>query len=138
MRGRAFRQRDRTSGLVAVVNETFARTFWKDLDPIGRRVRPRFGDTTPWVTVIGVAKDVTQGGVDCATGTELYLLLDQLPQIFPAVPVLNSILRSIMDSGAINIVVRSGVPMATLQAGDCERRPWCRCLGAGYRAAADG
>jgi putative ABC transport system permease protein len=115
MRGRAFRQGDRTSALVAVVNETFARTFWKDLDPIGRRVRPRFGDTTPWVTVIGVAKDVKQGGVDRATGTELYLLLDQLPQIFPAVPVLNSILRSIMDSGAINIVVRSGVPMATLQ-----------------------
>jgi putative ABC transport system permease protein len=43
------------------------------------------------------------------------LLLPQLPQIFPAVPVLNALLRSITDSGAMNIVVRSSVPIATLQ-----------------------
>jgi hypothetical protein len=61
------------------------------------------------------AKDVKQGGVDRATGTELYLLLEQLPHIFPTFPVLNSILRSITDSGTMNIVLRSGVPMATLQ-----------------------
>jgi predicted permease len=113
VRGRTFRQADRIGAPVAVVNETFARTFWKDLDPIGRRVRPRFGDETPWVTVIGVAKDVKQGGVNRATGTELYLLLEQLPQIFPT--SLNAILRSITDSGTMNVVLRSGVPMATLQ-----------------------
>jgi FtsX-like permease family len=56
-----------------------------------------------------------QGGVDRATGTELYLLLEQLPQIFPTLPVLNSILRSMTDSGTMNIVLRSDVPMATLQ-----------------------
>ena len=115
MRGRTFREGDRTGAPVAVVNETFARTFWKDLDPIGRRVRPRFGDTTPWVTVIGVAKDVKQGGVDRATGTELYFLLEHLPQVFPALPALNSILRSTTENGAMNIVVRSSLPMATLQ-----------------------
>jgi predicted permease len=115
VRGRAFREADRIGAPVAVVNETFARAFWKGLDPIGRRVRPRFGDQTPWVTVVGVAKDVKQGGVDRATGTELYLLLEQLPQTFPTLPALNSILRSITDSGTMNIVLRSGVPMATLQ-----------------------
>jgi putative ABC transport system permease protein len=115
VRGRTFREADRTGAPVALVNETFARTFWKDLDAIGRRVRPRFGDETPWVTVIGVAKDVKQGGVDRATGTELYLLLEQLPQVFPTVRVLNTILRSITDSGAMNIVMRSDVPIAMLQ-----------------------
>jgi predicted permease len=115
MRGRTFREGDRTGAPVAVVNETFARTFWKDLDPIGRRVRPRFWDTTPWVTVIGVAKDVKQGGVDRATGTELYFLLEHLPQVFPALPALNSILRSTTESGAMHIVVRSSLPMTTLQ-----------------------
>jgi putative ABC transport system permease protein len=115
VRGRTFREADRTGAPVAVVNETFARTFWKDLDPIGRRVRPRFGDETPWVTVIGVAKDVKQGGVDRATGSELYLLLEQLPKVFPALTVLNAVLRSITDSGVMNIVVRSSVPMATLR-----------------------
>jgi predicted permease len=111
VRGRTFREADRIGAPVAVVNETFARTFWKDLDPIGRRVRPRFGDETPWVTVVGVAKDVKQGGVDRATGTELYLLLEQLPQIFPTFPIL----RAITDSGTMNIVLRSDLPMATLQ-----------------------
>jgi predicted permease len=115
MRGRTFRESDRTGAPVAVVNETFARTFWKDLDPIGRRVRPRFGDTTPWVTVIGVAKNVKQGGVDRATGTELYFLLEHLPQVFPALPALNAILRSTTQNGAMNVVLRSGLPMATLQ-----------------------
>ena len=113
VRGRTFR--DRTSAPVAVVNETFARTFWKDLDPIGRRVRPRFGGTTPWVTVIGVVKDVKQRGVDRATGSELYFLLEHLPQVFPTLPALNSILRSTTESGAMHIVVRSSLPMATLQ-----------------------
>jgi ABC-type antimicrobial peptide transport system permease subunit len=67
------------------------------------------------VTVIGVAKDVKQGGVDRAAGTELYFLLEHLPQIFPALPALNSILRSTTESGAMNIVVRSSLPMTTLQ-----------------------
>lgn len=40
-------QADGAGAPVAVVNETFARTFWNGLDPIGRRVRPRFGDETP-------------------------------------------------------------------------------------------
>jgi predicted permease len=115
VRGRTFRNADAIGPPVAVVNETFARTFWKDLDPIGRRVKPRFGNETPWVTVVGVAKDVKQGGVDRATGTELYLLLEQLPQVFPTVQALNAVLRSVTDSGAMNIVVRSGLPMATLQ-----------------------
>jgi predicted permease len=111
VRGRAFQEADRIGAPVAVVNETFARTFWGDLDPIGRRVRPRFGDETPWVTVVGVAKDVKQGGLDQATGTELYLLLEQLPQIFTTFPIL----RTITDSGTMNIVLRSGLPIATLQ-----------------------
>jgi putative ABC transport system permease protein len=115
VRGRTFREADRTGAPVTVVNETFVRTFWKDLDPVGRRVRPRFGDETPWVTVVGVAKDVKQGGVDRATGTELYLLLEQLPQVFPTLQTMNAMLRSITASGAMNIVVRSGMPMATLQ-----------------------
>jgi predicted permease len=55
VQGRAFQPTDRLGAPVAVVNETFAHRFWKGLDPIGRRVKPRFGDKVPWVTVIGVA-----------------------------------------------------------------------------------
>jgi predicted permease len=85
VRGRAFEAADGTGAPVAIVNEAFVRAFWNGLDPIGRRVRPRFGDQTPWVTVVGVARDVKQAGIDHPTGTELYVLLDQIPRIFPAV-----------------------------------------------------
>jgi putative ABC transport system permease protein len=113
VRGRAFQRTDRTGAPVAVVNEAFVRTFWKGLDPIGRRVRPRFGDQTPWVTVIGVAKDVKQGGVDQATGTELYFLLDHLPRIFPTIPAAR--LGTMLGDGSMHIMLRSALPAATLQ-----------------------
>jgi ABC-type antimicrobial peptide transport system permease subunit len=99
---------------VAIVNETFVRTFWKGLDPIGRRVRPRFGDQTPWVTVIGVVKDVKQAGVDQPTGTELYLLIDQLPRVFPTVPAAR--LGDLLGDGSMHIMLRSALPPASLQA----------------------
>jgi putative ABC transport system permease protein len=115
VKGRAFQATDRIGTPVAVVNEAFARTFWKDLDPVGRHLRPRFGDQTPWLTVIGVAKDVKQAGVDKPTSTELYLLLDQRPRIFPAIPAarLGTLLG---DRGRMNIMLRSALPAAALQA----------------------
>jgi putative ABC transport system permease protein len=113
IRGRAFQSADRTGPPVAVVNEAFIRTFWKDLDPIGRRVRPRFGDQTPWVAVIGVAKDVKQAGVDKPTGTELYFLLDHLPRIFPTIS--GARLGNVLGFASMNIMLRSALPAATLQ-----------------------
>jgi predicted permease len=113
VRGRAFQGTDRTGAPVAVVNEAFVRTFWKGIDPIGQRVRPRFGDQTPWLTVIGVARDVKQAGVDQLTGTELYLLFDQLPRIFPGIP--SARLGNLLRVGSMHIMLRTALPAATLQ-----------------------
>jgi predicted permease len=113
VRGRAFQGTDRLGAPVAVVNEAFVRTFWNGIDPIGRRVRPSFGDQTPWVTVIGVANDVKQAGVDKPTGTEMYLLFDQLPRIFPAIPT--GRLSNILGLGSMHVMLRSALPAATLQ-----------------------
>ena len=80
VQGRGFEASDAASpGLVAVVNETLVNTFWKGQNPIGQRLRPssQLGDKAPWFTVIGVAKDVKQGGVDQKTGHEFYALIDQ-------------------------------------------------------------
>jgi predicted permease len=80
LQGRSFQPADAGApGLVAVVNETLANTFWKDKNPIGQRLRPCCSDQIPWFTVVGVAKDVKQGGVDKKTGTEVYFNLDQAP-----------------------------------------------------------
>src|SRR5262245_28994741 len=115
VRGRAFEATDRIGTPVAVVNEAFARTFWKDLDPVGRHVRPQFGDQTPWLTVIGVAKDVKQAGVDKPAGTELYVLIDQLPRVFSGIPA-GRIGNLLGDRGRMNVMLRSPLPAATLQA----------------------
>ena len=76
VQGRSFQPADAaSSGMVAVVNERLVKTFWKDLNPVGQRLRPCCGDQVPWFTVIGVAKDVKQGGIDQDTGTEFYFFV---------------------------------------------------------------
>jgi predicted permease len=63
--GRDFTENDgRSEGALAViVNETFARRFWPDADPIGKRMRYP-GDDVPWMTVVGVTHDTKHYGLD--------------------------------------------------------------------------
>jgi predicted permease len=108
VKGRSFQASDVASGPVVIVNETLVNTFWKDRDPIGQTLKPglaRFADV-PDFRVIGVAKDVKQGGVDKKTGTELYLFVDQVAMAPP--PVTNG-------PTTMNIVMRTTLPPATLR-----------------------
>ncbi len=108
VQGRGFQASDAASpGLVAVVNETLVNTFWKGQNPIGQRLRPnsQLGAQAPWFTVIGVAKDVKQGGVDQKTGHEFYALIDQTAL---AGPPFN------FAPGTLNMVMRSTLPADTL------------------------
>ena len=108
VKGRAFQLSDVASGPVAIVNETLVNTFWKDVDPIGQTIKPGFGPPSqvPEFRVIGVAKDVKQGGVDKKTGTELYLFVDQVAMMPP--PLANA-------PGTMNLVLRTTLPPATLR-----------------------
>ncbi|HEX5474001.1 MAG TPA: ABC transporter permease [Vicinamibacterales bacterium] len=56
LRGRPFSEAD-TAGAagVAIVNEQFAKTYWPDRDPIGKRLRLAESGS-PWLEVIGVTK----------------------------------------------------------------------------------
>jgi putative ABC transport system permease protein len=123
--GRSFEPADASSpGRVVIVNETLANRIWKGRNPIGQRVRPNlsaaigFGDNS-WYTVIGVAKDVKQGGVEKETGTELYVSLDQLAM---APPTMNVVLRTTLPpaglSRTLERLVRDvdpGVPIVRLR-----------------------
>jgi len=107
VQGRSFQPSDAASeGMVAVVNETLVNTFWKGQNPIGQRLRPCCGDQIPWFTVIGVAKDVKQGGVDQETGTEYYFYVDQTAQVPP--PLGNA-------PSVMNVVLRTTIPAGTLR-----------------------
>jgi predicted lysophospholipase L1 biosynthesis ABC-type transport system permease subunit len=108
---------------VAIVNETLAQRLWKDRNPIGQRLRPpgsSFGAAgDAWHTVIGVAKDVRQRGVERPPGSELYLSLDQ-ERVAP--PTMNVVIRTTLPPAAlsrrIQQVVRevdAGVPVVRLR-----------------------
>jgi putative ABC transport system permease protein len=62
-----------------VVNETFARRFWPNSDPIGQRIRHRY-DNAPWMTVVGVVRDVKHYGLDQPMIPGVYVPYVQEPQ----------------------------------------------------------
>jgi len=57
---------------------TMARMFYGNQSPIGRRIREDAGPNAPWYTIVGVAADVKNRGVDKPTGTELYFPYSQV------------------------------------------------------------
>lgn len=75
--GRGFEPADEGGAPVMLINERLARVFYPDSDPIGRRIRPCCSESIPWYTVVGVVRDVKQGGVAEETGTEMYRLHSQ-------------------------------------------------------------
>jgi predicted lysophospholipase L1 biosynthesis ABC-type transport system permease subunit len=62
---------------VAILNETSARAWWPNANPLGQRIR--FDTGLPWVTIVGIARDTTSSGVQEPAPAELYVLHEQLP-----------------------------------------------------------
>jgi predicted permease len=78
VRGRLFgAEDDASSPPVAVINESLARALWPDANPIGQQVR--FSSKLPWVTIVGVARDVRSMGLSEPAPAEIFLLHDQMP-----------------------------------------------------------
>jgi putative ABC transport system permease protein len=84
---------DAQAGPVALINETLAKVFYPDQNPLGRRLRPGFGNA-PWFTIVGVVKDVKQGGLEEETGTEVYFHYPQASAIIGAPRGMNIVLRT--------------------------------------------
>jgi predicted permease len=103
VRGRGFEPADVTGSPVVLVNETLARTFFgnRNLDAVGQRVNA-FGPKVPPFTIVGIVRDVKQGGMSNKIGTELYFLYDQAPRLAGFAP------------GNMNVVVRSAMPEEAL------------------------
>jgi predicted permease len=70
--GRAFTDADMDGSPVVMVNQTMARLYWPGQTAVGHRLRPCCNPATPWMTIVGVIRDVKQGGVEKKTGSELY------------------------------------------------------------------
>jgi putative ABC transport system permease protein len=76
IRGRGFVRGDRSDAAdVVLINQTLARRWWPDGDPIGARV----SGGGPFRTVIGVVGDVKQQGLHAPTRGFMYLPALQFP-----------------------------------------------------------
>jgi putative ABC transport system permease protein len=65
---------------VVLVNETMARRYWPNQNPIGRHVRPGASDSNAaLLTVIGVAGDAKRRSIEGAVRPELYYPITQAP-----------------------------------------------------------
>jgi putative ABC transport system permease protein len=83
-RGRGFDPRDTaTAPPVAVINETMARRFFPNQDPIGQHIRIGSTPSGPWTTIVGVIGDVRHGGLEEEPQPEMYINYLQGPPVSP-------------------------------------------------------
>ncbi|MFL6275034.1 MAG: ADOP family duplicated permease [Blastocatellia bacterium] len=80
IKGRAFAESDNDKApLVAIINQTLARQYWGDEDPIDRRVT--FDRGEHWLKIVGIVGDVKQYGLDHEVTAELYTPHAQNPGV---------------------------------------------------------
>jgi putative ABC transport system permease protein len=98
VRGRLFREGDAPGApQVAIVNQEAVRRFFGGRDPIGARITT--GDSTDYMTIVGVVADVKQEAVGAKPYPQLYGVAGQFPR------------------RAMSVVVRTtGEPQALAQA----------------------
>jgi predicted permease len=98
LRGRSFTEGDEDGKpLVAIIDESTARKYWPDRDPLGRRVRFARDPSKPWTTVVGIVRDIKSDGLD----------IDGVPHIY---------VSTYQDSGKrLSVVLRTSLPAPLLE-----------------------
>jgi putative ABC transport system permease protein len=103
--------RDRENAIrVAVVNETFARIFLANEDPLGKRIKIGSAQARfPWLTIAGVVEDVKHNGLDSETRPEMYV--PYLQPLLPGwgVPPMFLVVRSESEPASLAAAVRGVV-----------------------------
>ncbi len=81
IRGRYFDDRDVVDAPgVAIIDETMARKFWPNEDPIGKRITFEGGQTNPrWREIVGIVGHVKQRGLDGESPVQYYFPHRQRP-----------------------------------------------------------
>jgi putative ABC transport system permease protein len=108
LKGRLIENTDRDqSSPVVVISQEFARQAWPAEDPIGKRVRRvRAGQSFPWMTVVGLVKDVKEDLFNYRINRPVwYVPYAQVENNFP----LNLVLRTSVDPTSLTAAVRDAV-----------------------------
>jgi putative ABC transport system permease protein len=106
LKGRFFTDADNPDAPpVIIVNQTFAKKFWPDQEPLGKRiVMGGMSDKPNWITVVGVVGDMRHFGLDVDPKPEMYVPFAQDPY-FTAIFVI----RSTQDTGSLLSWIRREV-----------------------------
>src|SRR5215831_3021110 len=108
IKGRSIGKNDRADGQqVVIVSEEFARQAWRGEDPIGKRVRRiRAGQTYPWMTVIGVVKDVKEDLFNYRINRPVwYVPYAQFENYFPV----NLVIRASVEPTSLTAAIREAI-----------------------------
>jgi putative ABC transport system permease protein len=105
--GRNFTDSDDDKGLpVALVDQTLARQYWPNEDPIGKRVKagnPALS-ANPWLKIVGVVGDVRSDSLDSQGVPHIYLPVFQAPSFDSVI-----FLRTAGDPGTLGDAIRREV-----------------------------
>jgi putative ABC transport system permease protein len=111
-RGRALTEADREGAmLVAVINDVMAARYWPGQDALGKRFHMGTADQ-PWLTIVGIVKQVRHNAVIEPPRAEMYLAHAQLPDEIRSTPrAMTVVLRTAGDppavAGALGEAVRA-------------------------------
>lgn len=126
--GRTFTEADRPGApLVVIVNHKLAEHFWRNQDPIGKRLRIGTQEMqTPWLTVVGEVADVKLSSPDVDTKEQFYQPVEQAEESIGSLAsptdlngnggyvVLRSVLPPEQMENALRATVRSIDPQLPL------------------------
>jgi predicted permease len=106
LRGREFAAGDRAGApMVAVVNQSMARHFFGDTNPIGRLVSiPGYRGDPSWLQIVGVVQDVKVHDLRESSTLMLYVPMFQAPEGGATFEV-----RTAMDSASVQTAVLAAV-----------------------------
>jgi predicted permease len=115
LRGRFFTPEDRKlTEPTIVVNQTFARQVFGDIDPLGRRVKNGLPETdAPWMTIVGVVGDLKLDRSDEETRPQTFVSwLQSAEAELGAFGAVTYVLRTAGAPAALAPVVRAQVALA--------------------------
>jgi putative ABC transport system permease protein len=104
IRGRSFTaQDDEDHPPAVIINQTMARTFWPNENPIGQRLK--FGDET-WRPIVGIVGDVRHQALGAHPEPEMYIPWGQVPNVESRPTI---VIRSLTDPAKLTSALRQAV-----------------------------
>jgi predicted permease len=115
VRGRYFTEHDGPGAPdVVIINQTTARRFWPDADPIGRRMAFNLGPAARWLDIVGVVGDVKHQGLEAEANPEAYLPYGQ-PTFGWLARRMDLVVRADAGVGAVAALLHSAVSQTDRQ-----------------------